>query len=148
MFLLPLLLLLVPLLLQFLCNVGYRTASQAIMVGVLLWCVPTFLRHFGPYESVEWMHEVRTKDAMATMEADHNAAQVSNDHVHIGNNWLFEPAMSYYRDVWKLHWLAPIDRNGIAQHDTYRYVFQGDEEERSDDGFTVLARFPKAERCC
>ncbi|MBK6776960.1 MAG: hypothetical protein IPG74_14360 [Flavobacteriales bacterium] len=74
LFLLPLLLLLVPLLLQFLCNVGYRTASQAIMVGVLLWCVPTFLRHFGPYESVEWMHEVRTKDAMASMEADHNAA--------------------------------------------------------------------------
>lgn len=144
LFLLPLMLLLVPLLLQFLCNVGYRTASQAIMVGVLLWCVPTFLRHFGPYESVEWIHEVRTKDAMVAMEADHNAAQVSNDHVHIGNNWLFEPAMSYYRDVWKLHWLAPIDRNGIGQHDTYRYVFQGDEEERSDDGFTVLARFPES----
>ncbi|MBK6774937.1 MAG: hypothetical protein IPG74_03485 [Flavobacteriales bacterium] len=51
LFLLPLMLLLVPLLLQFLCNVGYRTASQAIAVGVLLWCVPTFLRHFGPYES-------------------------------------------------------------------------------------------------
>jgi hypothetical protein len=144
LFLLPLLLLLVPLLLHFLGNVGYRSVSRAIMLGLVLWCVPTFLRHFGPYESVEWMHEVRTKDAMAAMVADHNAIPLTNDPVHVGNNWLFEPAMSYYREVWKLHWLAPIDRNGIAPHDAYRYVFQGDEEQRSDTGFTVLARFPES----
>ncbi len=144
LFLLPLILLLVPLLLQLLRNAGHRAASWAIMVGALFWCVPTFLRNFGPYESVEWMHEVRTKDAMATMVADHNAVPATNKQIRIGNTWLFEPAMSYYREVWRLHWLAPIDRNGVAPHDDYRYVLQGDEERRSSAGFAVLARFPES----
>lgn len=143
MFLYPLFLLLLPQLLSLLHKRAYRPVAPVLMFGIALWSVPTFLLHFGPYESVEWGYDVRTKDAITALAADH-AAHGSAPPVRIGNSWLLEPTINFYRRTWELDWLELADREKFSADDQYRLVVRWNEPAGYDEGFGVVKDFPES----
>ncbi len=86
-----------------------------------------FFKDFGVEHSVEWQYDVSTKDAMRAIR-DHLERKPTDLPVRIGANWLFEPTMNFYREIWHLVSIEQIDRTGISDRDAYRYLHQGEDD--------------------
>lgn len=141
MFLVPTLVLLVPLQLALVRGRFARWGALAVMVVLIGWAAPRFVANFGPDHSVEWAYDLRTKEAMATLVADHGTVAKTGEVVRIGNTWLLEPTINYYARSRGLVWLARAHRNGFADDDDYRLVLRHFEKPGYDEGFAVLATF-------
>ncbi len=110
-----------------------------LMLGACTWVVPRFAADFNRYFSWEWRYDVRTKEAMQALVADHATVWKADGFVQVGNNWLFEPAMNYYRHTMGLGWMCELNRDGIRADDDYRYVLIDDSAARI--GFTPVVQF-------
>jgi len=111
----------------------------AVVAAVCSWI--SMQSHFGPEESVQWHYDMTTKDAMGTIKADMERNHVADRTLKIGNNWLFEPTINFYRTIWKIDHLARADRKGPKGDDDYRIVFAGDPVQLDTTRFDTLAYF-------
>lgn len=141
LFFVPLLVLLAVQLLALLHEQGWIRVPRAVMAIAALWGVFSFARGFGPYHSVEWQYDVRTKDAMATIARDMHDRNYQGPPLHIGINWLFEPTLNFYRIQMKLDRIQQLDRNGLTDDDAYRLVFGDIEGPMRDEGYVLMENY-------
>lgn len=145
MFLVPSLVLLLPLQLSLLRGTPLRWAALSVMAPCVAWSVLRFPDHFGPDHSVEWAYDLRTKEAMEVLATDHSKDIAGQGHVHIGNTWLLEPTINYYAGSRGLDWLGRAHRDGFSADDDYRMVVRWNEKPGYEDGFVVLATFNESD---
>ena len=63
--------------------------------------------------------------------------------VRIGNSWLMEPSLNFYRITRHYTWLAPVTRAPISgADDDYIYTFEGEVKDAAIGRFTRLASYP------
>ena len=123
---------------------GWKKATTTAITLAALWNVFNCSRHFGPYRSVEWQYDVRTKDVVAAIALDMKDSGHQGPAVHIGVNWLFEPAMNFYRVQMGLDDIQPLDRDGITAADAYRVEFSDAEDSMVADGYRRMEAFPES----
>ncbi len=126
MFLVPLMVINLGYLLLYLATTLNRPLLRAGVLSLALLSAYGFVHSSGPYRSFEWGYDMRTKEAMRALVADHEAHGNAAGPVRIGNNWLFEPTINFYRDIWHLDWLSRAHRKGISDQDDYIYILQDD----------------------
>ncbi len=144
LFLLPLLVLLIVEILALQHARGWKKATSTGMALAALWSAISCSRSFGPYHSVEWQYDVRTKDVVAAIAMDMNASDHHGPPVHVGVNWLFEPTMNFYRIQMGLEEIQPLDKNGETGADTYRVEFGFVEDPIIADGYRRMQAFPES----
>jgi uncharacterized membrane protein len=99
-----------------------------LAAGVPLWLVSAawlwhYAVHFQTRYYGEWLYDSSTKRIMAVLVA--RQRQHPRPVVRVGIHWMLEPSMNFYRRIWKLNWLAPLDRKG-ADGDFDAYVLLGE----------------------
>ena len=144
LFLVPPLLLLIPYLLSMLEQLVHRAIPWMIMSAAIAWSVSAFVPNYGPVHSVEWGCDSHTRGVVTLRMAEHGRRYGPGEVMHIGNTWLFEPALNFYRQTWKLDWLEHADRDGMADDDEYRYVVLWETEPGYEEGFEERAAFPES----
>lgn len=144
MFLYPLIILLIPYQLGLLRGRAGEWTAGALTTCAVLWAVPTFLKSFSTYVSVEWGYDVRTEDAIATMTAHRAARGGSNGPALIGNHWVLEPSLNYYRVTKGLRWMERADRDGTKANDEYRLIFDRDEPASIAEGYARVAAWAES----
>lgn len=114
-------------------------AAPALVALLLCW---NFARSYNLHTTYEWGYEGNNKQVLALIDQDR--AQYNPDGViTLGNNWLMEPSLNFYRITRGLDWLAEVQRGTIKQSDAdYMYVFEKDLPGYDSAYYDVLARFP------
>lgn len=105
----------------------------------LAWSTYSFPQRWGRYVSWEWGYDMDTKAAMGKLGSEQAASRSREGRIRVGINWLFEPAMNYYRGTRDLEWMEPLTRDGLSTEDAYRYVFA--EDTAATAGFRKVAAF-------
>ena len=72
----------------------------------------------------DWTYDADTKSAMRALVQDYEQQPDKEAPISLGVSWIFEPTMNYYRQLWKLNWLEPVDREAPALKDDYIYVIR------------------------
>lgn len=122
---------------------GRKRAPSVVMAVAAVCCMVVCICRFGPYRSMEWQYDVHTKDAMAAI-ADDFRTRPHQGAVRVGINWLFEPAMNYYRLRMGVAEIEPLDRDDIKTGDVYRLVFEGDANTHASDGYQRMCAWPES----
>lgn len=86
-----------------------------LAAGVPLWLVSAawlwhYAVHFQTRGYGEWLYDSSTKRIMALLVE--RQKERPRPVVRAGIHWMLEPSMNFYRRIWKLDWLAPLDRKG------------------------------------
>ncbi len=86
-----------------------------LTVGLPVWLIAAgwlghYIAHFQFSAYGEWLFDSKTKYIMSLIRERHS--ENPRAHVRAGITWLLEPSMNFYRRVWKLDWLEPLDRKG------------------------------------
>ncbi len=146
-FLLPLLALHVGLLLL---AVTRQRGSKVVTVAFLLLAgisLKSFMNNSGYYRSEEWQYDMETKDMMKELLADHGRTTSGSPSIRIGNTWVFEPTINFYRVIWHVDELAPAHRNGPEWNEDYLYL-DGSQRAKADTmKYKILRVFDRAGVC-
>lgn len=144
LFFVPMLVLLVMHLLALAYEQGWKRTPPAVVAIAALWGVLSFARGFGPYHSVEWGYDVRTKDAIHAIVKDMEARNYKGPPLHIGVNWLFEPALNFYRMQMDLDKIQHADRNGFTENDAYRLAMKYEVDTTLFHGYERMEAFTES----
>jgi hypothetical protein len=88
--------------------------------------VVQFLTQFNTRYYAEWAYSAATKDMMTMVRAQHAAAPASR--VRAGVTWQLEPSLNFYRVMWGLDWLPPIERASPDAANDYYFLAFGDRD--------------------
>lgn len=113
----------------------------ALLFSLTAWSVPRHAKQLAEHYSWEWGYDSQTKAAMHALQQDHAESWASDGFVQVGNTWIFEPTMNYYRRTMGMDWMCALTRDSLRPDDDYRYVFM--EDTLAQVGFTALARFER-----
>ena len=78
-----------------------------------------------------WYYDAHTRDVMKIIR---DKSQNTSNKILVGNNWLFEPAINYYRTIWHIN-MNKADRNGINLKADFNYRL---DDNSSLDNYLVL----------
>lgn len=68
-----------------------------------------------------WRYDANTKETMKILK---EYTENNNQNLSISNHWLFEPAINYYIDTWKLN-LNSTNRDGVNLNTDFIYQYGG-----------------------
>ncbi len=88
-------------------SVRKRWLHAALVAPVLISVAP-FVVQFHVSYYADWMYGARSKEMMHAIMARH--ASTPDRAVIIDGSWQFEPAVNFYRDLYRLAWLKPMER--------------------------------------
>lgn len=109
--------------LNYLAVVGLAAGKrwfQAILVAPVLIAVAQFIAQFHVTYYADWMYGARSKEMVHTIIARH--ASAPRPSVIIEGSWQFEPAVNFYRELYRLDWLKPMERGEPLPGADY-YIF-------------------------
>jgi hypothetical protein len=140
LFLVPLITLLFILFLQQLMTRSSRVVILTLCASLSLLTSFQFFRTMTIYHSREWQYDMQTKEAFNVL-IEHHVKHHSpiGRPVQLGVDWLFAPAMNYYRQSRNANWIMHMEHNGPQPTDEYRYLFAYDLH--GAIGFTPIAYF-------
>jgi hypothetical protein len=85
-----------------------------------------------------WQYDANTKTAVVDIGKRFGGASRP---INIGNNWLFEPTINYYRATLRYDWLNPASRDRLRSEDNdVLYCYSGDVQ-NNQSKYTVLAEY-------
>ncbi|CAN5913705.1 hypothetical protein BH11BAC7_BH11BAC7_08820 [soil metagenome] len=118
-----------------------RKIKKIPVIAIPLIAVTSFLfvSNANPYSCSEWGFDQNTKNMMLKLNEVHDKKQ---NKIKLGIDWIFEPAVNYYREKMKLNWLLPADRNGLSDTDDYDYIPTTFDSGRLPDSYEVIATYP------
>ena len=119
LFLIPLFLLNAGFLINYLITLGYTKTLLSIVTLLAILSAYNFYSHFNLHSNSEWAYDANTKKAMQVLASQHHRSDSTN----IGVSWELEPTCNFYRTIWKLDWLNPIQRYGLKNNSDFYYVF-------------------------
>jgi hypothetical protein len=102
--------------------------------------VVQFLTQFNTRYYAEWAYSAATKDMMTVVRAQHAAAPASR--VRAGVTWQLEPSLNFYRVMWGLDWLPPIERASPDAANDYYFLAFGDRDLVGRRGLKPLLQDP------
>jgi hypothetical protein len=107
---------------------GRTTRMMGNLCCALLVCGMTlhFSRTANLSHTMTWVYDAETRNAMLEI-GRYFGSSGSQREITVGNNWVFQPAMSYYRKNLRYGWLGPIKREPqvLPGYDAV-YCFSGD----------------------
>lgn len=94
----------------------------------------------------EWSYDAAHEEMLIDLK-NNQVVQEAED-FKLGINWLFEPALNFYREADELEWLAPLSREGY-QNETYGgyYLWEEKDQEwiqklKQDPDFKEISHYP------
>lgn len=84
-----------------------------------------FSRTANLSHTMTWAYDAETRNAMLEI-GRYFASNGSHGEITVGNNWVFEPAMNYYRKRLPYDWLSPVKRAPVLPGYDVVYCFSGD----------------------
>jgi hypothetical protein len=88
----------------------------------------------------EWKYDMHTK---AMLKELNHARQTQCSPLSLGTTWIFQPAVSFYRETSDLNWLAVVDRNGLKpEENDYYYITPEDFNTLNSNDIEVIHRYP------
>ncbi|MEI7661107.1 MAG: glycosyltransferase family 39 protein [Bacteroidota bacterium] len=138
LFLLPLLILDLGFLCAWLLKFRSRYIIYPFIVSLAVFSASNFYLNRDLFSCAEWNYDSETKNAVNALILDHVKAAQGHRDIKVGINWLFEPAINYYRVTRNLAWLLPVDRDGLTERDDYEYIFRDDLEKLKNSNYKVI----------
>lgn len=123
-FLFPLFMVHLGFLIHYLMSVKYEKVMLAVISGLALASVISFVGKADLYAYAEWAYDRNTKNMVQTLASHREKHFHGNETIELGVDWLFEPTVNYYKVTMGMDWLLPVDRNGCSEHDDYCYLFK------------------------
>lgn len=77
--------------------------------------------------TAEWPYDASHKEFLADLAENHS--NVNKPILEIGINWLFEPALNFYRESEEIDYLAPLTRNGYQDKSYDGYYLWGEKDQ-------------------
>ncbi|MGZ4054456.1 MAG: glycosyltransferase family 39 protein [Bacteroidia bacterium] len=125
LFLYPLFILNVTFLLDYIIKIRYLNILVSVVVLLAGLSIFNFYNHINLYACGEWTYDMETKNAVKELVADQKNTDTKHP-IKLGVNWLFEPTANFYRQIWHINNLLPIDRQTIKSNCDYYYIFKSD----------------------
>lgn len=118
-----------------------RTASVfSLSVSVLL--AGYFSMNFRLSTCYSWGFDASNKAVIQTI-ASQREKFFPGETISAGINWIFEPSLNYYREIYNYSWLTPLTRGGInLGEDHFIYTYQN-ELPHPVEGYEVIRTFPQ-----
>jgi hypothetical protein len=116
----------------------YRIFIFSVAIILALLSVTNFYKGMNLNYCADWGYDAETKNAVKELIADHNKVNSFNLKTKIGINWLFEPAINFYRQTWDIDWLQVADRNGLTANDDYCYIFKTELDTLKHKNYTII----------
>lgn len=119
LFLIPLLLLNAGFLFSYLITLNYKKTLFSVVTLLAMLSAYNFYSHVNMNSNSEWAYDANTKKAMQHLTLQRHAS----DSINLCVSWELEPTCNFYRTIWKLNWLKPIERYGLQNNSDFYYVF-------------------------
>ncbi len=116
LFLLPLVVLNVAFLSQYLIAKFNNNGLLISIVVIALFSSYRFYSSYSITSNAEWAYDANTKNAMKLLALEYPE---TSDSISIGVTWQLEPASNFYRTIWKLNWVKPIERYSLNKPHNY-----------------------------
>lgn len=118
---------------------GALTAlSSAALAAGLSW---VWWSGFDPRTCRTWAYDAHNTTVLDLVDADRKATGVES--VRLGVSWVLEPSLNFYRTTRAETWLAPVDREGLADpKNQYVYFFTSETDRLPAGPHRVIASFP------
>lgn len=130
LFLLPLFILNIGFLYEYLLKIRYPIILHTVAVLVAILSVINFYSNANQYSCAEWGFDMNTKNMINDLEkayiADALRDRTTPPQIKLGINWLFEPTINFYRTTKNLKWLKEVNRDGFKDKYDFYYIFTPD----------------------
>ncbi len=108
----------------------FQTTGRIIFVPVLALASILACWHFlgtaNLAKTYTWYHDANTKDMIHQLSREYSSQAVMDKprKIELGVDWVFEPAVNYYRQSRRLTWLAEVTRDDICERPAgYDYYY-------------------------
>ena len=101
----------------------YRVLSfltELPLAAIAVLCLVQFMAEFQVTRYSEWSFDAATKRIVQLIRE--RQAKQPRSSVRVGNSWLLEPSLNFYRRLYKLDWMQPMTRETPDRGYDY-YVF-------------------------
>jgi hypothetical protein len=85
-----------------------------------------------------WKYDADTKDMITELSNQ----KVGKKNIRIGNTWLFEPAINFYKETKQLNWLVSANRDGLSGEYDFYYVEWNDLNTFDRSNKTLIKSYP------
>jgi hypothetical protein len=90
----------------------------------------------------DWWYEAHNEEAIEAVAREHTTQGVGRL-LTLGDSWLLEPSLNFYRVTRGYSWLAPVTRAPLQAADyDYIYAFARDVDERTARRYVTVVAFP------
>jgi hypothetical protein len=103
-----------------------------------------YLYGYDHYDSNEWKYDMETKHMMQVLVDHHARTSTRGTCFRIGNAWVFEPTINFYRVIWRVDDLAPAERTLPAWDEDYLYLHEGLLQDVDTTRYELLQTFTHA----
>lgn len=118
------------------------TAVYGLCVAVFLAAAVGHLyRTSNTDRTLTWAYDAETKTAIADILAYRSSGD-GNSRIKVGNNWIFEPTLNFYRLTLSYDWLAPATRVDLSSPDNDLVYCYPEDLQNYPLPYTVLKRYP------
>lgn len=102
------------------------TIAQLLAFGLGALLIYHFKSTYDPATCHNWGYDRHDEQALALIERD-RVQHFGNSRIHLGNGWMHEPSLNYYRILHDYRWLSPVRRHSVDdRHNQYVYSYTGD----------------------
>ena len=116
---------------------------------LLLFCLPMAANIFNSINlkhTKEWVTDANTKHVMNKIEDYYSNTLHTGQTISLSCNWVFEPAINYYRSLYSMEYLKPTEKTGLDLNTDFIYCTTGDKENLTQpNSFSVLENYPETE---
>jgi hypothetical protein len=103
-----------------------------------------FHRLAFPLRGAEWYYDVETDLAMDRLDQYYHASGDTTSMARIGNSWVLEPTINFYRVQRPMPWLMRARRDGLSPQDDYRFLLMDGLQAQDTVGFVPIWRSDRA----
>ncbi len=112
-----------------------------IVAGLPIWivgvaCLGQFLVQFQTTHYAEWRFDASTKKIVGLIRD--RQENMGGAKVRVGATWPLEPSVNFYRKLYKLDWMEPLDRKGPDRDAGYYILLEEDRALIRKRGLFVL----------
>lgn len=65
----------------------------------------------------EWISDCNTKNVMQIISEQHTC----NKNLSLSCNWMFEPSVNYYRNLYSMDYIIPVEKTGVDKNSDFNY---------------------------
>jgi hypothetical protein len=128
-------------LVHYLMSLKYREVTLAFISVIALLSMINFWQKTDRYSYGEWAYDMDTKDMIQTLMTHRENRNPGAGNIKLGINWIFEPAINYYRVSRGIDWLLPVDRDGISKNDDYYYIFKYELTQLDSSKYEIIKEY-------